>query len=663
MKSLLSILSMMMIGVLFAAEIDPITTRWTLGAHEPYPMYRRIGKRSTGGIEGSALWLKDWLNWWDANAPTRMEEIGLNGLHSRFYKGMGWEEEKKDFPNVCTFVSNCHKHGVLALAYVQFATLYYETMAQEIPEIENWAAIDDRGNPYMYNGMYYRTLPCINNEAWVAYIEKILEIALAEGKFDGIMFDNTFAYPCYCARCEKLFREHIAALPEKEKLFGFANLPGVRQPRRYHYEPGEDDPPPPRDIKDTLHQAWARWRVDRMNDVMRRFRAKIKSVNPKAILSANACPFRSMKSRHNATEMVSLGDQLDLYMMQSGNFPDYTTNGVIVSRVRELKLAQAVQKPIVALCDGDSGAHAIDESAYLRPLVEDLVLGGVPTDRTVMNPTRVAGFMNEKVFAARKPILAKFNRFAASHRGELASPSLASVRIFYPSDTLLFCVSAHKGITAAEEILIRNHVPFGYAIARGSAAFEIPAGTDVLLLSDQRWISDAQIETIVEFVRKGGKVVITGRDTGLWNEKGAQRFENPLAKVLRDHPNVAWRETVDEVKGGIGWCTLVEAPADHGRALMADLAKVGFAAKVRFGNLPEYVFAEVKVLSDGYAVHLVNYNPKMPVVAAKVFLPEGYSATFEEPFGSREGTAAVSSGDRLPVFDQYALLRLRRNKP
>ena len=26
-----------------AQALDPLTTRWTLGAHEPYSMYRRMG--------------------------------------------------------------------------------------------------------------------------------------------------------------------------------------------------------------------------------------------------------------------------------------------------------------------------------------------------------------------------------------------------------------------------------------------------------------------------------------------------------------------------------------------------------------------------------------------------------------------------------------------
>ena len=79
------------------AVIDPITTRWTFGAHEPYTMYRRVGRHCTGGIDGNAEWVKPWLDWWDAESPKLMKELGLNWLHARFYKGMGWEVEKKDF--------------------------------------------------------------------------------------------------------------------------------------------------------------------------------------------------------------------------------------------------------------------------------------------------------------------------------------------------------------------------------------------------------------------------------------------------------------------------------------------------------------------------------------------------------------------------------------
>lgn len=52
-----------------AADLDPLTTRWTFGAHEPYTMYRRVGRTCTGSIDGNALWVGEWLDWFDAEAP------------------------------------------------------------------------------------------------------------------------------------------------------------------------------------------------------------------------------------------------------------------------------------------------------------------------------------------------------------------------------------------------------------------------------------------------------------------------------------------------------------------------------------------------------------------------------------------------------------------
>ena len=171
-------------GVAQAAQyvdVDPLTTRWTFGAHEPYTMYRRVGNHCTGGIDGNAQWVKPWLDWWDEHAPEKMEELGLNFLHSRFYKGMGWEVEKKDFPNVQKFVRNCHRHGVKALAYVQFCTLYPEVMRAEIPNIDDWASIDFMGRKNLYggyNGHYFRWAPCLTCKEWEEYLKRMCTIAL-----------------------------------------------------------------------------------------------------------------------------------------------------------------------------------------------------------------------------------------------------------------------------------------------------------------------------------------------------------------------------------------------------------------------------------------------------------------------------------------------------
>ncbi len=637
------------------AAIDPLTTRWTFGAHEPYTMYRRIGKKSTGGIEGSAQWLKSWLDWWDAEAPARMEEIGFNGLHSRFYKGMGWEVEKNDFPNVKKFVDNCHKHGVIALAYVQFATLYYEVMQKEIPDIESWAAVDDRGDKYMYSTSYFRWIPCINNEAWIRYMEKILTIALTEGGFDGIMFDNCFAYACYCPRCEAAFRKHIQSLPDCEERFGFAadSMSGVRLPRFFRCEGCSK--PPPSDVKDPLLQEWYRWRVKVTSDVVKRFYRHIKSVNPDAIVSANSGSFRgTYRYQFNSVSVIDMADGgLDFLMMQTGNFPSIGPSGEIINRVRDLKLAQAIHKPICALCDGDAGAHEIDETMYLRPLVEDLVWGGVPTDRTVMAPVRRPGFIDEDRFAQRKRILNRFNTFARENRDVLEALSYQPVRVFYPVEPLGLSPSMNESLNAVDEVLLRRHVPFGYLVAKDAAAPAIPGDCEVVVLPDSKWISDAQVASLRDFAKGGGKLVVTGA-SALWDERGCQRFENPLESLI-GLPNVSWRTKADKpLTNVVSWTTRILPPTDRGAALLADLKKVGYAPPVAFVNLPETVFVEVKRIAGGYAVHLVNYDPKVPVTGAKLVFSG--KATFREPFGADPSERSIRSDGALPVFSQYATI-------
>ena len=636
--------------LLAATAIDPITTRWTLGAHEPYTMYRRVGKKSTGGIEGTAKWVKPWLDWWDVHAPERMAEIGLNGLHSRFYKGMGWEEEKKDFPNVQRFVRNCHANGVTALAYVQFATLYYEVMEKEIPDLESWAAVNDRGEKHMYSTQYNRWIPCINNEAWRKYMERILTIALTEGGFDGVMFDNCFAYACYCPRCQKAFREHIQSLPDCAERFGFSSMPGVRIPVPYHWE--GCIAPPPGDVRDPLLQEWYLWRMKTLSAVVRRFYRHIKSIRPDAIVSANSGSFRRGIT-YNSVCVIDQSDALDFLMMQTGNFPAIGEAGEIVNRVRDLKIAQDISRPICALCDADAGAAKIDETMYLRPLVEDLVWNGVPTDRTVMAPVRRPGFIDEERFALRKGVLKKFDAFARANRPLFEGKPCKPVRVFYGTQALGLSPSQNESLNAADEVLLRRHVPYGYLIAKDAEAPTVPEDCEVIVLPNAKWMSDAQVETVSAFAKKGGKVVVTGQ-SGLWDERGSQRFENPL-EPLKKLPNVSWREKADvPMTNVMGWAMQVLPPADHGAALVADLAKTGFKPQISFENLPETVFVEIKRIEGGYAVHLVNYNPKVPVRDAKMSFPG--KAVFRELFGTDSAEKPVGADGMLPTFTQYAVI-------
>ena len=335
-----------------AETINPLDMRWTFGAHEPITMYRRKGGRTTGGIEGGSKWVADWLNWFDTESPALMKDLGLNWCHCRFYKGMGWEFEKRDFPNVKRFVDAAHANGVHVLAYVQFMTLYYENMLAEIPNLRDWAARDHAGNMmYYFNGAYYRWVPCISCDEWIDYLIPIMRFAVTEGGFDGVMFDNAFSRQCYCERCQRKFREHLAKLPDAAERFGFDDLRFVLIPPETALRDEE--------IKDALVQEWLFWRHGQMNEIFAKFRRELKKANPNAVLSCNSQGVRSPGSmRTLCVNVPDLLKNLDLYIAQNGNYPNYdAAKDQIRGRARILKIYRTIGMPSVALCDNDSIAR------------------------------------------------------------------------------------------------------------------------------------------------------------------------------------------------------------------------------------------------------------------------------------------------------------------
>ena len=388
---------------------------------------------------------------------------------------MGWEVEKKDFPNVQKFVRNCHSHGVKALAYVQFNTLYPEIMRAEIPNIDDWASIDFMGRKNLYggyNGHYFRWAPCLTCKEWEEYLKRMCTIALTDGGFDGIMFDNVFDMPCYCDRCQKAFRAYLAKIKNPVERFGFEDLSYMLLPRLDMSRLRNME------VKDPVLQSWALWRCGQMNGVMMRLRAHIKSVKPDAIVSGNPSPYRA-RARYLAAaqNMAELCKAFDFIIMQSANFPEMKPKGVIVNRVRDLKYAQDMGQRIVALCDTDTTIIPEREANFMLPLVEDVVFGGIPTDRTIIAPSPEPGFVNAEVFAKRKVLHQKFNAFVSAHRDALGSPTVHSVRIFYPEREVLFSEATHQGVTAAEEIFLRNRVPYGYLVSSPDDVFTVPKGT------------------------------------------------------------------------------------------------------------------------------------------------------------------------------------------
>ena len=639
---------------------DPLDMLWTFGAHEPYTMYRRMGGHSTGGIRGNSAWLRDWFAWWDSeDCPKLMEELGLNWLLCRFYKGMGWEEEKKDFPNVKRFVANCHRHGVKAVAYVQFSTMYPESMKKEIPDLERWAARKADGSIYYY-GRYFRWEPCFNEPEFEEYLKKIIRIALEEGGFDGVFFDNAYMKPCFCKRCDKLFREHLKTIKDPADRFGFDSLSDFGMPQ---YAP----PLPWGEVCEPLLQEFNVWRTKRMTALFRRFYDFAHSVRPDCIVAANICPYRAPNTVGNkSVDMTEFPKCFDLAMGQVNNCP-HMEGDVIVNRVRDLKYAREFKATYFASCDGAAGdtKNEVEES-YLLPLLEDLVFGGVPADRTIMAPRpERPRFVNTARLERRRPMLQAFRDFRGAHRAMFAMGDWMPVRMLCSSPAMMHSQLSHESLMAAVGAALRGHVPFGYSIS--TEADPLPHADDaaVIVVANQTCLSDRQVTALVAYAKKGGRLVCTG-DSGLYDEWNRPRFVNPLKTAVEGLPNVAWRDEYDVVKAK--YMTHIKYalhPPEKGvRPLLDDLAKTGWKPEFEVVFATESVFAQFKTEGANVrSVHLLNYDFLKRVGGVLLRLPAGVKPVFSAPFdgdGTSRAPREVESGVwELPPFTRYAFCEIK----
>jgi len=385
-------------------------------------------------------------------------------------------------------------------------------------------------------------------------------------------------------------------------------------------------------------------------------------VKPDAIVSGNPSPYRcrgafssgdGMGANSKAQNMPQLAKAFDLIVMQNENFPETLPDGSIRNRVRDLKFAQDTGMLLCALCDKVEGLDGYRERNFILPMIEDAVFGGIPTDRTTMYPSREPGFLRRAVQERRKSIHARFNAWTRASRVALSAPTWHPVKIFYPSRSVYLSEAVHQGIAAAEEVLLRNRMPYGYAVDPSTETLQ----ADILVVPSVTSLSDADVDVLGRYAEKGGRLVVTG-DSGRCDEWNAERFENPLKNRIGALPNVVWRDRPDFIRGAsLGWAYVVPPPKDGGAALMADLAKAGWRPPIVFADLPPHVFAEYRLLLSGaLAVHLVNYSPETSVRGARIRLSAGRTATVETPFEACSEKRPLDADGVLPAFAQYALV-------
>lgn len=529
---------------------------WTFGNHEPLDMYRRIGRNSTGGVPGGARWLADWHHWYDSEECAEIiAKTGLNILHCRCYKGLGWEAEKEDFANVVSFSRACRKRGVTVLAYIQYGSVYPEIMRREIPDLIDWCQLDRNGNPHHYIDSYWRWIPCPNRPGFLEYMDEIIRKIVSSGEFDGVMFDNTMNYPCYCPECRAKFSEWIA-----KKNFTFLD------PRFVELPPSDRDKEAlgcQDEIMDPVVIEYIRFRQATIENSFKRFRKLIKSIDPNCIISANVpmLPRRESLIYYNSPP-IKLGRLLDVTLSQTANEPHWDGKDVCVTQQHEIKFANALRLSSVPLNDGDAGNAGKTGGAYSGALFESLFGNTVPMDRIIMKPLQ-GGAFNKTRYEVRKPIIEKVKAFAKKYEAVLELPEYAPVGLLCSEDSCTFSRKANESFFLCEESLLRSHIPYRLIMACQDDINESDlAECSALVLPNANCLSDKVVEVIRNFK---GELILAGNENGLNDEDYRQRSEIPFEGKTIPLPS----HKIDSV----GWKVKIHfQPDDWGKLLKQEIS-------------------------------------------------------------------------------------------
>ncbi|MBR2364739.1 MAG: hypothetical protein IKA79_06020 [Lentisphaeria bacterium] len=573
---------------------------WTYGSHEPMSMYLRGRRLWTAGLKGGALWAAKWHEEYDSEENVKkMASLGLNFLLSRFYKGMGWEFEKEDFKKVQKFVGYCRKYNIRTLGYVQYGSLYFEHLKYEIPNLEDWAAKRSDGTPTPYiddDSFYYRWMPCPSQDKYLDYLEKILDIGMEEGDFDGFLLDNCLGSACYCPRCKAKFREYLKKNCKAEE-FGLPGFDFVEPPTEEACEAPE--------WEDPVLIAWKNFQAELFYKAFKRLYDHVKQKAPHLLFTANVPALRRISAfRHWGQDYTLLKDCFDFIMDQNGNEPMFLDNGAVISRVRCTMLGEALGKDLFVNTDGGAEPNTTRPEVYAASIMDAKVFQSVTSDRIIMTPER-NGVPRWKIYPEREQALRQFQKVSASFDKEFYAPNYAPVALLYSTISQHLSVASFHALLSAEETLLRSHIPYRLIVSRGEG-FEVPENCKDLLLFGAKCLSSRDLASVQKFLDRKGNV-IADMMAGDCNEENRQYETNPFAGM----PQVKRVKCLESNVPDPDWRFEVLMPGNP-EVILDNLSPLPFRIFA-----PETVLTRINETQEEYIIHFINYTAK-PCTGTKI---------------------------------------------
>ena len=441
----------------------------------------------------------------------RMADAGVRYALIFFYKGFGLEYERPTMEQARRAAEVMHRLGIKVGLYIG-GTMFTETLYREVPEAVTWEQRnqDDRWVPY--GQQTFRHYACPNEPAYRDYLKRVLKLGVQELHADQIVFDNVMLQPepnsCRCPRCLQAFREFLRRkYPTKDAVLRRFGLPDVDWIRVNEW----DNPAQPEGLavlNDPVLQEWVRFRCESLANYANDLCDYVKRLNPDVAVLLNIKGVYSWNRYWaNAVYHPLYAGHVDVLAFDTGGYDarlDAGT-GALVSQVRSYKMA----RQLGVSCDAPLG----DELWAAQHMAFGY-------------ETPVRGYAGAPWMAARggtTPILEFFRHY--HRRYYTGTSNVADVAVLRNWPSMAYSINAtYVPATLLEQVLIQHKVPFDLLFDEQLQHLD---RYGAVILAGQECVSGDQARRLLEYVRGGGTLVLTG-NTGQFNEWREKRRSNPL---------------------------------------------------------------------------------------------------------------------------------------
>ena len=515
------------------AVIPLLATVWTYWNHEPADHLRRMSSPPSVFTVGN--WLPQWYERLHGDELiARAGELGVDTVYCHFFKGFGLRHERAEMLRTKDFVRKAHARGVKVLGYCQLNSLYYEAMLEEVPDLENWVARRRDGGIVTYSDCYYRWAPCIESREFVDYLKKAIRFGIEEVGLDGFHFDNSYVRDCYCARCQRAFRDWLAAnVANPRETCGLDNFRHVRIPPMLATDVAGQE----------LHDSFMIWRQKFRHARLAAFHKEVfdyvKSFGPDKLVLHNPA-FGRNDFELRGLDVALEPSSCDFMMAENPRFIRAEADGRLVTQTAAYKLGRRFGFKVfdstwlkVTDVEGTNPHTAIprDADSVARFYAQGMIYGDI-----VGCPWLVRSTKRGDAVILDDPLQAKtaaraFRFFRENEERLFATTPVAKARVLYATDTFYgwhYEASGFHSFVGACERLNAEAIP--YTIATEADVAGMGPG-ELLVVPDVRYLARGLYDALAAAGARGVKILPLGL-AGLYDENGKERAADDPVRGL-----------------------------------------------------------------------------------------------------------------------------------